>query len=790
MVKKLVLFALLSGSALFASGGGSLGGGGGGSGTVTSVGLALPNIFSVSGTPVTTSGTLTGALATQTANRIWAGPTTGSAAAPTFRALVAGDIPALPYSSSTLTSAHLFVGNGSNVATNVAVSGDLTLVNTGAFTLAKIQGTTVSGTTGSGNVVFSASPMFTGTFGIQTPDGLDAIETFSSTTTGTTFTEAFNSDSTKAFGFGYDFGTASWGVSAAWMFSGGKTFYWCAYTSGVCTFPQAITGDLTGNASTATALSTPATISQGGTNITSYTAGDLLYATGSTTLAKLAKGTSLQQLRMNSGATAPEWATISAGITGTLTSTRIPFASGASTVTDSANLTFVTDTLGLGVAGTPGILNFAATDTSATLGTIQAGGQAQIEFHNSAGGNHQIWLRTPSSATSYGLYNTDGTRYLWGVYDDRRTMYTHYHLADYTNTENIGWDGGSGNGAAPFLNMELVGGIRLGAAAGDLTLPPANGITTKTASLTLGPAGTTQLTIIAGGGTTLANGAHTVASGVSTDGFLFSSNTGLSGTSAGWVLKTAGTGVLQQTANGLYLLKGMLDNNGNSVWLGADLVSTFVQPFKGGLFQGVGFAFPDSGATTGELPAANTVKVYNTKSGAATVGTTLSFVGANQTVASATAVAGGFTFTTGSATGSGSTGNGGAFTVDTGTSVGGSAGSIVLKTGGTTAATIGADQSVTLTGAPILSTAGKTLNIKEAAGGADCMGGGTMVGGTATITTSCAATTSRIFITDTGGTVTNLGTVYISAKNSGNFVVTSTNILDVSTFDWVILKPN
>lgn len=63
-------------------------------GTVTSVGLSLPSIFSVSGSPVTTSGTLTGSLATQTANTIFAGPTTGSAAAPTFRAMVSDDIPA------------------------------------------------------------------------------------------------------------------------------------------------------------------------------------------------------------------------------------------------------------------------------------------------------------------------------------------------------------------------------------------------------------------------------------------------------------------------------------------------------------------------------------------------------------------------------------------------------------------------------------------------------------------------------------------------------------------------
>ena len=69
-------------------------GGGGGSGTVTSVALALPAILTVSGSPVTTAGTLTAVLATQAANLVWAGPTSGGAAAPTFRALVAADLPA------------------------------------------------------------------------------------------------------------------------------------------------------------------------------------------------------------------------------------------------------------------------------------------------------------------------------------------------------------------------------------------------------------------------------------------------------------------------------------------------------------------------------------------------------------------------------------------------------------------------------------------------------------------------------------------------------------------------
>lgn len=70
------------------------------SGGVTSVALAAPSLFSVSGSPVTTTGTLALALATQSANTVLAGPTTGSAVAPTFRALVAADVPS-PLTSST-----------------------------------------------------------------------------------------------------------------------------------------------------------------------------------------------------------------------------------------------------------------------------------------------------------------------------------------------------------------------------------------------------------------------------------------------------------------------------------------------------------------------------------------------------------------------------------------------------------------------------------------------------------------------------------------------------------------
>ncbi len=55
------------------------------SGTVTSVGLSLPGTFAVSGSPVTTSGTLTASFASQSAKTFFAGPASGSAVTPTWR---------------------------------------------------------------------------------------------------------------------------------------------------------------------------------------------------------------------------------------------------------------------------------------------------------------------------------------------------------------------------------------------------------------------------------------------------------------------------------------------------------------------------------------------------------------------------------------------------------------------------------------------------------------------------------------------------------------------------------
>jgi hypothetical protein len=107
----------------------------GGGGTVTSVGLSLPNIFSVTGSPVTTSGTLTATLASQTANTFLAAPN-GAAGAPTMRAIVAADIPTLNQNTT---------GTAANVTGTVAIANGGTGATTRQAAMDALAGATTAG---------------------------------------------------------------------------------------------------------------------------------------------------------------------------------------------------------------------------------------------------------------------------------------------------------------------------------------------------------------------------------------------------------------------------------------------------------------------------------------------------------------------------------------------------------------------------------------------------------------------------------------------------------------------
>ena len=155
-----------SGSTLTASGSG---------GTVTSVSAAGPTGIFTWSAAVTGSGTLTATLATQSANLIFAGPASGSAAAPTFRSLVSLDIPnnaanttgtaanITATSNSTLTAlvaGTVAIGLGASKAGQYSsdVNGNLAIASYGTFTL----------TPGSGSVHIAGQLSLAGSLAMAT----------------------------------------------------------------------------------------------------------------------------------------------------------------------------------------------------------------------------------------------------------------------------------------------------------------------------------------------------------------------------------------------------------------------------------------------------------------------------------------------------------------------------------------------------------------------------------------------------------------------------------------------
>ena len=145
-----------------------------GAGTVTSVTLALPSQFNVTIPNVTTTGTLTAAWNTQTTNYVLAGPTTGAPAAPTFRALVAADIPTLSYQAPIGTISGLVKGNGANALTAATAGVDYQSAQS-VTGIVKSSGTTRSAATSGTDYAPGTSALGTGIIKSTTSTGVLSI---------------------------------------------------------------------------------------------------------------------------------------------------------------------------------------------------------------------------------------------------------------------------------------------------------------------------------------------------------------------------------------------------------------------------------------------------------------------------------------------------------------------------------------------------------------------------------------------------------------------------------------
>ena len=134
-------------------------GGGGGSGTVTSVALSDGSstpLYTITGSPVTVAGTLTFTLKNQTANTLFAGPTTGAAAAPTFRSMVVADLPTnIPNANLANSSITVTAGTGLSGGGTPALGGSTTLSLTSPVT-AILGGTGQAGGYAVGDLLYAS----------------------------------------------------------------------------------------------------------------------------------------------------------------------------------------------------------------------------------------------------------------------------------------------------------------------------------------------------------------------------------------------------------------------------------------------------------------------------------------------------------------------------------------------------------------------------------------------------------------------------------------------------------
>jgi hypothetical protein len=124
-----------------------------GGGTVTSVGLTAPAQFSVSNSPITTAGDLGLGWVAQNANTVLAGPGSGAAAAPGFRALVAADLPFPGPTAIGGVTSHAAVTH--QFLTQIGTNGTISAAQPAAADLS-------NGVTGSGAVVLATAPTIAG----------------------------------------------------------------------------------------------------------------------------------------------------------------------------------------------------------------------------------------------------------------------------------------------------------------------------------------------------------------------------------------------------------------------------------------------------------------------------------------------------------------------------------------------------------------------------------------------------------------------------------------------------
>ena len=389
---------------------------------VTSVGFEGDGtvLSSTESGPVTGSGILSATLNTQRANLILAGPTTGSAATPTFRSLVSGDIPNNAANTSG-TAANLSgtpaLPNGTTATEQAAGSAD-SQVATDSYVDRAVATETSRAETAEALLAPKASPTFTGTVsagtitstvGTATPGtspataGFSLLQNTTPTVTGASTTVALSTSTAPT-----NVGGNTWRYTLAATETGAGSGAWVnasvtvsGYTGGatgnngtfIITASTTTTFDVVNASGTTTSAGTPVAISSAVVNspiiqlagtVNTGTAGTLNSAADTwsiqnvigsvvpnpiSTLTITHSGSSGQALtKLQSAGTLQMWLGSTAGsggiCTGITGANTLSIGSGTGTVTLYANFTN-----GGIQAPTAGLFGWGSSNTSATLDT-------------------------------------------------------------------------------------------------------------------------------------------------------------------------------------------------------------------------------------------------------------------------------------------------------------------------------------------------------------------------------------------------------------------------------------
>jgi len=232
----------------------------------------------------------------------------------------------------------------------------------------------------------------------------------------------------------------------------------------------------------------------GGTAQTTYTTGDLLYASGANTLSKLGIGTSAQVLTVTGGV--PAWGSAGAG---TVTSVAQSFTGGLISVSGSPVTS--SGTLALSVAGTSGgIPYFSSASTWATsaaltqYGIVYGGGAGAAPVATAAGTTGQVLTATTSGAPTWATPAAGGTVTSVAVSGGTTGLTTSGGPITTSGTITLAGTLAPANGGTGVANNAASTLTISGAYATTLTVSGATGVTLPTTGTLATLAGTETLT--------------------------------------------------------------------------------------------------------------------------------------------------------------------------------------------------------------------------------------------------------------------------------------------------------